>query len=90
MTLHDFGMKLQKNLEILFLLMILLFFELLKHSFNLVECIFLQNNVIFLNRILTSIKNVFNRMEYLIGHVLNRMVTIHERGLRPNYHKCSH
>ena len=36
MTLHDFGMKLQKSLEILFLLMILLFFELLEHSFNLV------------------------------------------------------
>ena len=77
MTLHDFGMKLQKSLEILFLLMILLFFELLEHSFNLVEFIFLQNNVIFLNRILTSIKTVFNRMTDLIGHVLNRMVTVY-------------
>ena len=66
----------EQRLQILFLLRILLFFELLEHSFNLVECIFLQNNVNFLNRILTSIKSVFNRMEYLIGHVLNRMVTV--------------
>ena len=75
--MNDFGIKLQTNLEILFLLMILLFFELLEHSFNLVECIFLQNNVIFLNRILTSIKSVFNRIANLIGHVLNGMVTVH-------------
>ena len=39
MTEHDVGIKLRKNLEILFLLMILLFFEFLEHSFHLVQCI---------------------------------------------------